>query len=83
MSKEKHDFLQLADYFLEYFTQEGEEGFIEVIRKNWTRTRLEKGSVVILPTGWCNQLVVETEPNYFVRLIHIVICLHMDLAGRI
>lgn len=69
MDKDKHDFLTLADYFLDCFTQEGEEGFIEVIRKHWARSRLEKGAVVILPTGWCNQLVMETEPNYFVLQI--------------
>lgn len=59
--------MRLAEYYLHLFTTDPEEGFIEVIRKDETRKRLNQGCIVIVPTGWCNQHYIETEPYHYVR----------------
>ncbi len=67
VSEAKYTTLQLAEYYLENFTIVQDDTWIEVIRKFEVRKRLREGCVVIVPTGWCNDLSVMTEPNHYVK----------------
>jgi len=65
LNEKRFTSLRLAEYYLHLFTSDHEEGFIEVIRKDETRRKLNEGCVVIIPTGWCNQHYFETEPYHY------------------
>ncbi len=40
--------------------------FIFVIRKSHIWQKLAQGHVIFVPTGWCNNLLLESEPRHFV-----------------
>ena len=67
VDNQKYKTLELADYFLEYFTQDiNEAGHIETIRRHQVREKLEEGSIVFILTGLTNATSIEIEPNYHV-----------------
>jgi len=82
VNSRRYDYLRSADYYLDLFTTDQNEGFIEVILKSETRKKLNEGAIVILPTGWCNQHYVETEPFYYVRKIIQFLLFFFEITGN-
>ena len=68
MNKFKLHVLNVAEYYLQFFTTNPKEaGFIEVISRSKIQRKLGQGCLVFIPTGFCNDAYNEVEPNYFVR----------------
>jgi len=64
---QKRKILELAEYYVEYFTEDlSEAGPIEIIKKSQIREKLNEDCIVLIPTGLANAASIEVEKNYYV-----------------
>jgi len=66
VDQSKFDLLNTSEYYQDTWTTEPEEaGFVQAIYRSEVRQKLSEGCIVFVPTGLCNKLCIEIEPNYY------------------